>query len=519
MGNIRIPGTFNFSSNYEALISAPLDARLSVPEFTGLTDGTSIPYPYLGMLVAVTEDPDNDKNGVYFCYDVGSTPTFASNTTLWVKLADVNHVFNGAYITGGTISGSTLTMYQSNGVPFDVDISYLLSATNTYVTGGTVDGNTLTLYRNDGVEIPIDVSTLYSDVYITGGTVDGTTLTLVKNDGSTIDLDFSELLNAGDTYVTGGTATGTTIVLFNNDGSQVPIDIENILPVDTNTFITGTTIVGNNLILYMNDTSSIIIDLSTVAIPGADTYVTGGTVTGSILTLYKNDGDEIDIDVSSLVGGGGGSVSGDTYVTGGSISGTVITFTKNDGQDFPVDINDVELANDQYKDGISNHKFIKIGVGDFTGTTVSGMTMQKVDVLTTVGKMNIIVVDLTTATNQHHLLELPQLTTNYTGALIKVIVKRNMINNLSYNLMLYSPYDVTSSGATYQIIAPYIRTYVPNVGYFVPLETMESIELIFDGEDYLVTNIAKQAYVAMNAFNFATPISAAYRIRNINNLL
>ena len=51
----RITGAINFSNNFEVLYEGPLDARLATPEYAQLTD-SSIPFPYLGMLVAVTSD-------------------------------------------------------------------------------------------------------------------------------------------------------------------------------------------------------------------------------------------------------------------------------------------------------------------------------------------------------------------------------------------------------------------------------------------------------------------------------
>ena len=60
----RVPGVFNFSANFEALIAAPLDARGTVVNYSELTD-SSLPYPYLGMVVAVTSDATATNNGLY----------------------------------------------------------------------------------------------------------------------------------------------------------------------------------------------------------------------------------------------------------------------------------------------------------------------------------------------------------------------------------------------------------------------------------------------------------------------
>ena len=68
----RITGAINFSNNFEVLYQGPLDARLATPEYAQLTD-SSIPFPYLGMLVAVTSDATADNNGVYMLTSANST--------------------------------------------------------------------------------------------------------------------------------------------------------------------------------------------------------------------------------------------------------------------------------------------------------------------------------------------------------------------------------------------------------------------------------------------------------------
>jgi len=82
---IRDTGSFNFSQNFEVLKSAPLDARLTTPEHSQLSDG-SIPNVYEGMIVAVTGDTTPSLNGAYLKtgpgvsewtkFGVGDAPNF-----------------------------------------------------------------------------------------------------------------------------------------------------------------------------------------------------------------------------------------------------------------------------------------------------------------------------------------------------------------------------------------------------------------------------------------------------------
>ena len=60
----RTIGTFEFPANFEVKKQAPLDARLTTPLLSELTD-SSLPFPYKGMVVAVTDDTSSSNNGLY----------------------------------------------------------------------------------------------------------------------------------------------------------------------------------------------------------------------------------------------------------------------------------------------------------------------------------------------------------------------------------------------------------------------------------------------------------------------
>ena len=81
----REQGTFIFSANYEVEKQNPLDARLRCPLYSDMLGSTTdMPYPYLGMVVAVTDDPDNTLNGVYVrVANEGVSPSVADD---WKKI-------------------------------------------------------------------------------------------------------------------------------------------------------------------------------------------------------------------------------------------------------------------------------------------------------------------------------------------------------------------------------------------------------------------------------------------------
>jgi hypothetical protein len=190
MASLRTPGVFNFSANFEALIAAPLDARLTVDTLAALTDGATIPYPYLGMIVAVTSDSTPSNNGLYYCTDIGTTPSFASATTVWTVVG-TGAGGDDIYVTGGTVSGTDLELTRNDGNTVVVDLSSIAGGggTDTYVTGGTTSADT-------------------------GGTTN-IDLDLTLNDSSTINIDLSQALtfiNANPVKKTvGGITLGDTV--------------------------------------------------------------------------------------------------------------------------------------------------------------------------------------------------------------------------------------------------------------------------------------------------------------------
>lgn len=206
--------------------------------------------------------------------------------------------------------------------------------------------------------------------------------------------------------------------------------------------------------------------------------------------------------------------SGGVTITGVTYSGTVQTIELSDGGSFTTDINDTQLATTQYSTGISTHSYQFVDNTSFTGTTISGQTYNIVDLVGT-AKLNIVVLNILYGDPFDILINLPTLASNEAGVLFRIIAKQAKLDVLNRFVLVFSE--------TNRIIAPSIKTEY-NGSYFVPLETMESIELIWDGDDWLVTNINKQPYVALNAENFvdmnSNPLyTTNYLERDINNLL
>ena len=84
-------------------------------------------------------------------------------------------------------------------------------------------------------------------------------------------------------------------------------------------------------------------------------------------------------------------------------------------------------------------------------------------------------------------------------------------------MIVASKWDQVSNGALNRIISANIYTRVIDDGYFFPLETLESVELLYDGYDWLVVNTQKQQYVQADPVNYITPGSP--KNRDIEDLL
>lgn len=121
-------GTFNFSGNFETLAAGPLDARTVVQYVADLTSSI-LPYPYNGMLVTVSSETDESRNGVYrlknkndvnninswiqlASLDTGSLVTLSSNQTIIGE-----KIFNGGKLKlQGYDNGSSVVLKYAEGV-------------------------------------------------------------------------------------------------------------------------------------------------------------------------------------------------------------------------------------------------------------------------------------------------------------------------------------------------------------------------------------------------------------------
>jgi len=137
----RTTGTFTFPSNFEVTKAAPLDARASTPLKSELTNG-SLPFPYLGMLVAVTED-STSNTGLYLL-----SAADATNVNSWIK---VDSSGGGGGSGNGTVSGTgtanTIPMWASG---YDLTDSKLAQTTKGIILSGGLNTEYIALSTSTG---------------------------------------------------------------------------------------------------------------------------------------------------------------------------------------------------------------------------------------------------------------------------------------------------------------------------------------------------------------------------------
>jgi len=147
-----------------------------------------------------------------------------------IDFADLLCSIPDFYLTGGTYSAGYI-YFSGVGTNFIVDVNALLDDTNTYVTGATLSGTTLILTRNDGAEISTDLSSL-----LTGFINNDIFLSFIS--GATADAVL--YTNSNPTYVTiGGIEVGSTFSAVTMQDMWTDLLYPNLTPAFTSFVISG----------------------------------------------------------------------------------------------------------------------------------------------------------------------------------------------------------------------------------------------------------------------------------------
>ncbi len=229
----RTTGTFEFPANFEVKKQAPLDARLTTPLLSELTD-SSLPFPYKGMVVAVTDDTTSSNNGLYQLTDADDT-----NINNWERVGAGAGTIDGSGTSGNmtlwdgisTITDSVIT--EADGI---VSVNAPLSSVFNIALSSSLGevalsaGHSATaedvLYVSTGIDVKGN-STIYGDLSVIGdftyidSTVSVTSALSVINTGLGPAM-YVEQAGVGETIAQFKDTEGGTITI--TDGANINMD-------------------------------------------------------------------------------------------------------------------------------------------------------------------------------------------------------------------------------------------------------------------------------------------------------
>ena len=233
---------------------------------------------------------------------------------------------------------------------------------------------------------------------------------------------------------------------------------------------------------------------------------------------------------SGEAGTSGSSGFSGASVTGATLTNTILELQNSDNTTVQVEF-DPSTAS-QSKEGVTTHGFLFLDETAFTGDTFNNVfttsaitdniQVYYLDNSQLTAKLTYVVLDIGnfTTVSQNKVLVLPQLTGSFESKVIKFIMKRNELDD-NRDVMIGSKW--ISGGNSDRIIAANINTKLTNSGYFFPIEPLESVEILYDGYDWLVVNTQKQQYVQATPVNYllygTNGTAGSFKNRDINNLL
>ena len=342
----------------------------------------------------------------------------ASGNATW---APVSAATSGVFVTGGTFdyNAGTLQLRNSNGT--EVTISGL---EDVYVTGGTVSGTTVIFTYNDGNNFSVTGITPYNlfssytastqtiinnklDVSgftaytastqplilnsVTGGTYSNGTLNLINNSGGTVPITgFTSLVDGKYVRISGDTMTGRLNVPTLSAQTITASTVENVSYVDFNTGTTNPSASGGRM-FFNNEEQSLsyyaYANSPVVVNTGQQLYLrvfnnTGSPITkGSVVTILSqfNGLPAITLAVNStsgtksLVAGLAAetipSGTSGLTITNGILSGLNIPSTYTPGDTIYLDYDDAGMFNNAVPNFPLSARTNEVGYIIQTGTT------------------------------------------------------------------------------------------------------------------------------------------------------
>lgn len=184
------------------------------------------------------------------------------------------------------------------------------------------------------------------------------------------------------------------------------------------------------------------------------------------------------------------------YVIGGSLlDGTqTLHLIRKDGVITDTEI-DLSMIATYYSSGITTNQFLTLSSADLPPFSTT-YELAYIDRLTRTD--NTIVINLSDADDtKDYFLVLPNGDNTTAGARARIILKSFQTSNPNKKFYV----KVINIGEKNRLLCSNLNMYVSGIGYFLPLDIMNKVDVLWDGNDWLVTNYIKAEYVT----SLATP--------------
>lgn len=201
--------------------------------------------------------------------------------------------------TSAILSGTTLTINQSNGTPINVDLSTLAGGMDT-VTTLTNNGDNTYTYTNE-----IGQQTLILECCNTNASLNGTVLTIAQSNSNPISVDLASLAGGGggtECCNTAASLSGNVLTISQSNGTPVSVDLSALAGTGGGTECcnTGLSLVGTTLTIDQSNGSPLSVDLAGLGGGGTECCNTGIALSGTTLTVSQSNGTPVSVDLATL---------------------------------------------------------------------------------------------------------------------------------------------------------------------------------------------------------------------------
>ncbi|RNC91558.1 MAG: hypothetical protein ED555_00005, partial [Allomuricauda sp.] len=251
------------------------------------------------------------------------------------------------FVTGGSLSGTDLTLNVPNQIDPVIDLSGLQDGTGTddqNISGSGLSGTDLTIGIENGTNEVVDLSSLVGTDDQTAAEVSvadaGGNFTATDVEGALAELAAG---STDDQNISGSGLSGTDLTIGIENGTNEVVDLSSLVGTDDQNIESLGVDTGTNILTVgIENGTSQTVDLSHLDDAGTDDQnISGSGLSGTDLTIGIENGTNEVVDLSSLVG------TDDQNISGSGLSGTDLTIGIENGTNEVVDLSSLVGTDDQ----------------------------------------------------------------------------------------------------------------------------------------------------------------------------